>query len=116
MTDLKPCPFCGSEAKHTDDGQFGDTYGQYAKCERCSIYKHVVDWNTRTHAPLPKEVVDAVIKAAEGITQLLDVDCPEMPDEDSIGWQDDKPMDVTFGQVRAFKNALSLLEKHTEGG
>lgn len=63
----------------------------------------------RQGVTLPREVVDAL----DGIKPLLDVDCPEHPDGDCIGWQGDKEIPVTFGQVR---RVLALLDQHARGG
>lgn len=56
MTDLKPCPFCGSKNIVDDDapGTFGESLVRYAvKCKECGVsFWHpecdkFCNWNTR---------------------------------------------------------------------
>ena len=55
MTDLKPCPFCGSEAemKHEVSPEFGDIYNVQCECLRAQtqLYRTeaeaIAAWNAR---------------------------------------------------------------------
>lgn len=50
--DLKPCPFCGGEAEHSDVTK-GFWYG-FARCKKqCTGFIKVEIWNTR-HEPKEK--------------------------------------------------------------
>ena len=56
-----------------------------------------------------KSAAENVVWASENLEPIFDVDVPGMPHGDSIGWQGNKEIPVTFGQVRAFKEALATL-------
>ena len=65
MTELKPCPFCGSTdlSHEVDDGL------AWKKCDKCGATGPAVskydedgdpDWNTRTPPPVDSELVERV--------------------------------------------------------
>lgn len=63
MERLKPCPFCGSEAKIVESGMGVEScgYAQCTKCCSCSPFflgegcyqKAIQAWNTRYEPPTP---------------------------------------------------------------
>lgn len=55
--------------------------------------------------------LDEILAALERTKPLWDVDCPESPDDEPIGWSGDEPMDVTFGDIRLCKKALAHIQK-----
>ncbi len=55
------------------------------------------------------EIVDAM----KGVLPLVDCDCPDMPEEDSVGWHENAPIPVTFAQVRKFKSILAAMQGET---
>lgn len=61
--ELLPCPCCGAEAEHRDDGEeetMEGTMTHYVVCTRCTIqtgafwdsYPAAVEWNDRTGAAM----------------------------------------------------------------
>jgi hypothetical protein len=69
MTELKPCPFCGSEAGRREHCIFGEVV-EFAYCpnENCS-FRHrtasVTDWNTRP-------IEDAILARAEQLEAMVE--------------------------------------------
>ena len=57
MPDLKPCPFCGGEAKyHTDKGVIGELYG-WVGCNQCDAMSTHID--VRSMQPEETHPIDA---------------------------------------------------------
>ncbi len=79
-------------------------------------------WNTRHPEPTGdrmaaidlnngvRERLETLVWAIEKLEPLFDVDIPNMPHGDSIGWQGDKEMKTTFGEVRALYEALKSVK------
>jgi len=65
MSELKPCPFCGGEAKRTDIEEEGENFGgSYISCKRCLASSNlefgrkenfVRNWNRRASGWQPIE-------------------------------------------------------------
>lgn len=74
MSDLKPCPFCGSEAHASSHGTHG--------CKSCAFYLVPDAWNRRAprFSPEEREALEAARQSLEVHTQELQDpidDCPE---------------------------------------
>lgn len=66
MAKLKPCPFCGGEAKLQEVPQASEIY--FVECDDCKIRtllkydreEAIADWNARTEAPIAENTVKGV--------------------------------------------------------
>jgi len=122
---LLPCPFCKPDEDEepyvlTQSSFFESNYKICCGNSNCRAETGFFEtevwaikaWNTRADlTPVSAEDLQKVRDAINGVMPLLDVDCADMPDEDSVGWTGDAEIPVTFGQVRAFNAAISILDR-----
>jgi len=104
MSDLKPCPFCGSEASHNDGG--GSVFGRFwwtVGCKTCDVWlsdKEV--WSQTDHGMLdpaypPKHCFAAWNTRALPAVQPGKEVMPDVPDADSTHQSDTAPAGLSAG-------------------
>jgi Lar family restriction alleviation protein len=69
--ELKPCPFCGSDAVQLDFDACPGTDSAHVRCQSCSalgasgalgsVPEAIVAWNTRAEAGVVRELVEALL-------------------------------------------------------
>lgn len=129
MTDLLPCPFCGTEPRLIDGRD--NEVGYFVRCEYCRIdypssvlnaaEKAIALWNTRAHLPgLPQEVPqrDPMLAAVASLAAAISL--LERTPRAKKAAPSDKMFDQMLADYRKAlanaRDALALSRPHREGG
>lgn len=115
ISELKPCPFCGSENVSESTGDMGGKPWKYIECIDCSAMAELKMWNQRAGLRTGSVTSDAVIsasasdpKASSVLSELRKLEAQATPGPWNIGHRENR---VAKGKQTAIADCIFTSSK-----